>query len=252
MPETTEIDSQNAAPTGYRSPIDSLKGVARFHEETVLKRFLGALPLPREHSFLDVGCGYGRKMEWLRELGIKATGVDINPVHVQAVRETGMHAVSIDEFDASDTLYDGMLMSHIIEHFTPDSLLDFLNHYLARLKIGGYLVITTPLPWVWFLEDFDHVRAYPPAAIAQVFGSDSTQIQYHGRSRLQLVDLAVRRVPHYTSRTHSAYSKMHPPGSIWALRYRVGSAIAKRLFRCTGGVFGGDTNGWIGVYEKTF
>lgn len=254
MHEITETTSQSVAASDtsrhYTSPIESLRGVARFHEETVLKRFIEALPLPEEHSFLDVGCGYGRKMEWLRERGINATGVDINPTHVQAVRDMGMNAISIEEFDSSSHCYDGMLMSHIIEHFTPDRLLEFMDRYLARLKIGGYLVISTPMPWVAFLEDFDHVRPYPPAAIQQVFGSNTTQIQYHAKSRLELLDLAVRRVPYSISPTDLAYSRMHTPGLMWWLRYRIGPAACRRVFRYTGGVLGGGTNGWMGVFKR--
>lgn len=254
MPEIPETDSQrNATATGdlvYTSPIESLKGTARFHEETILKRFLGALPLPENHSFLDVGCGYGRKMEWLKELGINATGVDINPTHVQAVRDAGMQAMSIEEFDSIDTLFDGILMSHIIEHFTPENLLVFMDHYLSRLKTGGHLIISTPMPWVGFLEDFDHVKPYPPRSITQVFSNPETQIQYHGRSNLKLVDLALRRIPFAPQHTDLMYSNMHQGGFLWKLRFYRLPRFCHRIFRLSGGAFGGSTTGWIGVFQK--
>ena len=254
MHESTATDSPTVSSAtdgrSYTSPIESLRGVARFHEETALKHFFAALPLPDDHAFLDVGCGYGRKMQWMRDLGINPTGVDINPAHIQAVRDAGMEALSIDEFDSSDKLYDGMLMSHIIEHSRPEDLMGFIDKYLDRLKDDGYLVIATPMPWVGFLEDFDHVRPYPPRSITQVFATSTTQVQYHGRSRLKLIDLALRRVPYSPQYTDLMYSKMHQGGLLWKLRYYRLPRIYRKVFKISGGSLGGCTTGWIGVSQK--
>lgn len=254
MSETNATQSHLPGSSGhghaYSSPLGSLKGVERFREETYLRRLLGALPLPSDHSFLDIGCGYGQKLKWLRELGINATGVDINYAHVQAVRSEGMKAVSVKEFESSNDVFDGMLMSHIIEHFQPPELLSFMDRHLDRLKVGGYLVIATPMSWVHFFENFDHVRPYPASSILQVFRNDSTQVQFHGRNKIQIVDLAIRRSPYAISTTDLTYAKMHPPGSMWAMRYRLVPAIAKRIYRLSGGVWGGMTTGWAGVFQK--
>lgn len=254
MSETTANEKGAARPVGgeqsYTSPLSLLKGLARFREETYLKLLLDALPLSPGHSFLDVGCGYGQKLKWLRELGINAAGVDINPAHVQAVRGIGIDAMSVEDFDSRDDVYDGMLMSHIIEHFQPHDLIKFMDHYLDRLKIGGYLVIATPMSWVHFMENFDHVRPYPASSILQVFRTDSTQVQFHSRNRLQMLDLAIRRSPYAITTTDSTFAKLHRPGVVWATKYRVLPAVAKRIFRLSGGVWGGVTTGWAGVFQK--
>ena len=56
-----------------------------------------------------------------------------------------------------------------------------MDGYLDRLKVGGHLVIATPLMSNNFYDDFDHVRPYQSLGILMVFGGGAAQVQYYAR-----------------------------------------------------------------------
>jgi SAM-dependent methyltransferase len=226
------------------------RGRARFNEEAIIRRFIRSMALTGEHLALDVGCGYGSKLEWLREEGVKAQGVDINPDHVAAVRERGFDAMTVEEFNATDQMYDALLMAHIIEHFPPAELLGFIDGYLDRLAPGGFLLIATPLPWEHFLQDFDHVRPYLPQSLLQVFGQRDSQVQYHSRNQLNLLEYGIRRWPIGPSPYEELYSAFNQPSVLWRLRIGGLHQFYRVLFRLSGGTLGGRTCGWIGLFQK--
>jgi len=59
----------------------------------------------------------------------------------------GLSCYSPEEVRALDTRWDAILMAHVIEHFSPADLLQFLDSYLDRLTECGFLVIATPTDW---------------------------------------------------------------------------------------------------------
>ena len=123
----------------------------------------------RDAAILDVGCGYGRNLALLVNAGYSdVTGIEKNSHIAEAVRQQGYDCMRPEEFDSSTRHYDLILMSHLIEHFEPHALLEFVDAYLDRLRPGGYLVIATPLLGDCFYEDFDHVRPYLPTGILNV------------------------------------------------------------------------------------
>ena len=222
----------------------------RFNERAILSRFVRSLGLSADQSILDVGCGFGRNLRWLTDEGIRVVGVDINPKLVEAARDADLECLTVEELEARDDRFDVLLMAHIIEHFAPHDLLRFLDSHLDRLKVGGHLIIATPLMWARFFNDFDHVRPYHPRAILSVFGSDATQVQFHARNRLELVDLGLRRMPCGRESIFEEFAARH--------RGVVGRCLAgatrtglRAIYRLSGGRLCGRTNGWIGLFRKT-
>lgn len=194
---------------------------------------------------LDIGCGYGRFLGRLQAAGFEATGIDVNPEIVAANRKQGLHCLGVDEFRASASEYDVLLMSHFIEHFPPKDLLAVVDGYLDRLKVGGRLVIATPLMSDYFYDDFDHVKPYQPAGIREVFEDDSAQVQYRARNHLALRELWYRRSP---KRIHHVRARhLSGPASRLILALDLLAGIA---YLATGRLCG-TVNGWVGVYEKT-
>jgi len=195
-------------------------------------------------SVLDVGCGYGRYLRLLRDRGLDATGVDVNPEIVRANREAGLRCMTSEEFARSDGRFDAIVMSHVIEHFPPGDLVPFMDGYLDRLRVGGSVVIATPLMSRNFYDDFDHVKPYQPMGLRMVFGGDRAQVQYYARNRLALRDLWFRRSP-------------WRPG-FWRARYltspmtrvlQAAEVIGALGFRASAGLLG-RTDGWVGQFEK--
>lgn len=95
---------------------------------------------------LDIGCGNGRN---LRYLDPSSVGVDHNAGLVQAARESGVTALTVDEFFADATVaepesFDSLLLAHVIEHLQPAEAEKIIGSYLPYLKHGGKVVWITP------------------------------------------------------------------------------------------------------------
>jgi SAM-dependent methyltransferase len=193
---------------------------------------------------LDVGCGYGRNLRWLLDLGFDAIGVELNPAIVAANVANGLRCVTPEDLPRTERAFDLVLMSHVIEHLPPRDLLAFMDGYLDRLRIGGHLVIATPLLSPYFFYDFDHVRPYHPVGLDMVFGPDAAQVQYRGRNRLVLRDIWFRRSPFRWLFDRALYVR-----SPLTRLVQVSDFITALLFRLSFGLVG-RTDGWVGLYEK--
>jgi SAM-dependent methyltransferase len=193
---------------------------------------------------VDVGCGYGRYLRLLRERGIEAIGVDVNETIVQAIRRDGLQSMTPEEFFRSAVKPRVILMSHVIEHFPPRELVEFMDKWLDRLPPGGELVIATPLMSPHFHDDFDHVKPYHPDGLMMVFGGDRAQVQYWSRHRLDLVDVVFRRSPWRATLARPLYR-----GGPMAWPYYLANALAALAFRLSFGLLGRKT-GWVGRWRR--
>lgn len=193
---------------------------------------------------LDVGCGYGRHLQELSGRGFSAIGVDANPELVRANRKAGFDCLTVEEFSRTQDLYDVLLMSHVIEHFTPKDLVPFLDGYLDRLKVGGRLIIATPLLTRLFYDDFDHVKPYHPIGLLMVFGEGQAQVQYYSRNKLRLEDVWIRRGHWRFAHRRARYINSYVTRLMQIAEFS--SALA---FRLSGGLIG-QADGWVGMFQK--
>ena len=106
--------------------------------------------IPKNLHVLDVGCGEGRYLKLLSECGYSVQGVEKNTKLAEELKQEGYRCVVPNDL-SDDIKYDVIIMSHIIEHFNPDDLLEFLDSYLDKLKVGGKLIIATPLYHQYFV-----------------------------------------------------------------------------------------------------
>jgi SAM-dependent methyltransferase len=226
------------------------RGVRRFDEERLIRDFICATGLDSSAKILDVGCGFGSKMAWLIEDGYSPHGVDINPKTVEAAQTKGFHCMTPGEFALTDEAYDLILMAHIVEHFYPDDLLKFVDSYLDRLKIRGYLLIATPLHSKSFYSDFDHIKAYHPQAFISVLCRPESQVQYHSRHRLKMVNFGLGRRPWEAPIYEDLYCSFNKIGFSWRLRRCLMHRLRGFIFCHTGGVLGGMTDRWVGLFQK--
>jgi SAM-dependent methyltransferase len=212
------------------------------HEQREFVRLLSNID--RGVRILDVGCGTGRNLDLLRSLGFaRLVGVDRNPDLVAGVVQRGFTCLTPEQLETENTQpFDLILMSHIIEHFHHDELLNFMESYLGRLRIGGHLVIVTPLFSSVFYNDFDHVRPYLPMGISMVFGEELAQVQYRSRIVLRLTDLRFYRGPLRLQFFRALYMNTENVLPLWTNR------VLRLLFSVSGGIVG-QRMGWMGLYE---
>jgi len=218
----------------------------RVSGETRIVRLLNEAGALSSSQVLDVGCGFGIMLERLRELGVTATGVEINAHTVHAVRERGFTCYLPDDPELERAEWDAMIMSHIIEHFDYGRLAEMLDRYLSRLRVGGVLVIATPLASPAFFDDCDHVRPYPPQALAQLFGARDQQVQHQIAAQLEPIDFWFRRGPFQIRLARSLLLSGRGP------RRQLVQVLNRMLGVLCDGSFGllGRKNGWVGSYRR--
>jgi SAM-dependent methyltransferase len=200
--------------------------------------------LDRNTPVLDVGCGYGRNLLLMRQMGFtNLAGVEINPVLAAQVRAQGFECFSPDDMEGNSGRYGMLLMSHIIEHFEYVSLKSFIESYLRCLRSEGFLVIATPLFHDAFYNDFDHVKPYLPLGINMVFGAEAAQVQFQSSHvlRLEAIDFFKDQL---RVRFHPAIYKLG--SQAWPIQL---NRLLKLLFVLSGGLIGRKV-GWIGCYRQ--
>ncbi len=217
--------------------------MARASDKKQILTMIEALDLPQSPEVLDVGTGYGDMLELLNEKKFKATGVDINSMMVNYCRRKGLNCLTTQEFEKTSIKYDIIIMSQVIEHFPPSSLLQFIDDYLDYLCTGGFLLIATPFMSPNFYDDFDHIRPYTPQAIEQAFVAEKPKIQYISRNRLETLKIQRGRSRLRPSQSHACYLRGHP------LIAKCEDRFASLLFRISAGVIG-LTDGWFGLFRK--
>lgn len=212
-------------------------------ENEAIIRFIKSCKLNSESMILDVGCGYGQKMEMISKEGFNIIGIDVNDEIVNNNKTKGFKCYHVDEFDKLPIKYNLILISHVIEHLPFDKLSIFLDYYLDRLLNGAYLIIATPLLSNVFYEDYDHVKPYYPVGINMFLCNNVSQVQYHSRNRMELQDIWFRRDPYRLVSYKGLYLKKYSriPELI--------NVIFALIFKISFGLIG-KTNGWVGLYKK--
>jgi O-antigen chain-terminating methyltransferase len=137
----------------YVSIEDQFRGT----REDIKERCRVYLPLMKEaglgtdeRPILDLGCGRGEWLDLLREEGLQARGLDINPVLVEECRKRELAVVEGDLLAYLRTLPDasvgGVTGFHIIEHLPFNVLIHALDETVRVLKPGGLAIFETPNP----------------------------------------------------------------------------------------------------------
>jgi O-antigen chain-terminating methyltransferase len=119
-------------------------------------------------NVLDVGCGRGEFLDLLRERGIGARGLDVNPEMVARCREQGLEVEQADALEYLQSIGDGslggMFAAQVVEHLAPDYLVHLLEAAYHKLRAGAPIVLETINPACWFaffesyIRDITHVR----------------------------------------------------------------------------------------------
>jgi 2-polyprenyl-3-methyl-5-hydroxy-6-metoxy-1,4-benzoquinol methylase len=95
---------------------------------------------------LDVGCGIGRNLGYLKDP--KSVGVDHNDHSVQFANDKGFSAFVPDTFRQKFTSdvgqFQSMLLSHVIEHMTLSEARSLIFEYLPYVKSGGEVIVICP------------------------------------------------------------------------------------------------------------
>jgi len=107
---------------------------------------------------LDIGCGAGRCLAFIPD---RSVGVDHNERLVEICRNSGLRAYTPGDFRKrfalSDSKFDTVLLSHVLEHMDVQQARDLIETYLPFCRDGCNLILITPQE-VGFLSDTTHVE----------------------------------------------------------------------------------------------
>ena len=144
-----EQDPSYAAQT-KRAYID-FEAAFRGPEERVREIQSAYLPLLAERApVLDIGCGRGELLDLLTEMGVQASGVDVDAGMVEYARAKGHEVALGDAVAHLRTLAPGTLGAvvslEVIEHLPYAELLELLTLAHSRLREDGVLLLETVNP----------------------------------------------------------------------------------------------------------
>lgn len=137
------------------------------------------LPLNKEAKILDVGCGAGFFLHYLKQKGYtNYYGIDISLECAEFVKNNVTERVEIaDVFDflkMKSNQFDVIIGNDVIEHIPKDKTLRFLNLVYSSLKLNGRCILKTgnmsaPFPVELRYIDFTHETGFTEISLAQIF-----------------------------------------------------------------------------------
>ena len=141
--------------------------------DEIRRRVQDYLPIFEQASdVLDVGCGRGEFLELLRDGGVRARGIDVNPAMVEVCRGKGLAVETADALAYLQALPDsslgGLFAAQVVEHLEPRYLTRLLDAAFDKLRPGAPIVLETINPACWFaffesyIRDLTHVRPVHP------------------------------------------------------------------------------------------
>lgn len=165
----------------YRGGSDQIAQGQRFYLE-----FLKDVPGP----ILDAGCGRGEFLRLLRSAGAAGSGIESNPVAVEACRSAGLDVELGDAVERIAVRPPGSLGAivafQVVEHWPPAVTFRFLQGARRALAPGGVLIAETINPdslraMRAFYLDPTHVRPVPAETLrflAEAAGFSDIRIEY--------------------------------------------------------------------------
>jgi 2-polyprenyl-3-methyl-5-hydroxy-6-metoxy-1,4-benzoquinol methylase len=177
-----------------------------------LGSILGAIPALRDlagarvmflqddsaKSLLDVGCGDGSFLRFMKDLNWDVTGIDVDPKAVELANQVpGVKVIegTLEDAHFPDESFDAITLSHLIEHVVDP--LALLKECRRILKKGGSLVLLTPNTRSFGHKFFgDRWRGLEPPRHLVLFNQETLlesleRARFHIRSRRTISRLAV-------------------------------------------------------------
>lgn len=133
-------ENQNKYSFKYKDPYDKKKNNGNYQTALFVNK-----QLKSKGTFLDIGCGNGSLLNFLRESGWKVTGLELTEILAKKVKEVlniDVLQVNFMELDDFSVKYNALSLRHVLEHL-PDSNLA-MRKLSSLLLPGGYAILEFP------------------------------------------------------------------------------------------------------------
>lgn len=158
--------------------IDTVQDVLKQRRTYQMWMIATCLPSDKSTRILDLGCGYGGILYFLREAGYtQVTGVDVSPEQIDFARKLGLenvHCQDVRQFlgDVPDGAFDAVIAFDILEHFTKPELFNLLSELHRILALNGKLIVHVPngeglFFGKTFYSDLTHEQVFTRASLSQ-------------------------------------------------------------------------------------
>jgi SAM-dependent methyltransferase len=171
--------------------------------ETVRERQLPYVDDFRDAApVLDLGCGRGEFLALLREAGVEARGIDLDPDMVAYARGEGLEVSQEGAVEHLKSLEDGSLggifAAQLVEHVPAPMLVRLLELASAKLRPGGLFVAETinplsPLALRNYYADLTHAQPLVPETLellTRQAGFASVEVRYLNEPEERLIEPA--------------------------------------------------------------
>ncbi|MEZ4331801.1 MAG: class I SAM-dependent methyltransferase [Myxococcota bacterium] len=157
---------------------------------------------PTGRRVVDIGCGSGELVRWLRSRGADAVGVECGEVMMRLAREADPeHAEAYldgvgQDLPLPDASVDAAVMSFSLHHVPREAMLDALREAHRVLRPGGLLYVAEPISAgaghevVSLIDDETEVRALAQAALERAPSVGFEQVHETCYSSPMLLDSA--------------------------------------------------------------
>lgn len=142
------------------------------------REYSDILPSNKNASILDVGCGMGHFVSYLRHKGFQnVRGVDHSVEQVECCLSAGLPVAKIDDvfeyLKLHKNAFDLIMMSDVLEHFDKNEVMLVLEDLRGALRVGGALVLRVPnMSSIYGLHgrylDFTHEVGFTESSLNQV------------------------------------------------------------------------------------
>ena len=131
---------------GYDEHMKSnIEGASKFYNFTA-----ALLPMEKDKSILDLGCGTGLELEELFQMNpyAKVTGIDLTEAMLETLKakfpDKDITAVCGSYFDVpfGEEVFDAAVSVESLHHFTKEQKLPLYKKLNKALKPGGYFILT--------------------------------------------------------------------------------------------------------------
>ena len=157
--------------------------------ETVLNRYLKTEAIENATSLLDLGCGDGENLQWLRKYANRIYASDYNSIRMARVTsyaEEQIYLADITNYPALDNSFEIIFFNHVLEHI-PDHV-QALREVARITRPGGIVVLGIPNEGTLFArlaykfqpisrQTTDHVHFYTMSAILKLCEQIDLKVQ---------------------------------------------------------------------------